>query len=107
MVVPNVRLKPPRLVNLKGTSFGAAALREYVPDAGPSGDARLEDLVDALLFLGDPKDLTVSHVSAALCRDTAYIDMRKQRTTLIQFSFPPSEPFPDWESAFKAACAAK
>jgi hypothetical protein len=99
--------QPPRLANLKGSSLGAAALRLYVPDAGPNGDTPLEDLVDALLFLGDPKDLTVSHVSAALCRDTAYINMRKQRTTLIQFSFPPAEPFPDWESAFKAACAAK
>ena len=102
-----VNWKPPKVVTLRGTSLGEAALRQYVPDAGPNGDTPLEDLVDALLFLGDPKTLTMSHVSPALCGDTAYINMRKERTGLIQFSFPPSEPFLDWESAFKAACAAK
>ena len=50
--------------------------------------------------------VTTVLVTPALCADDAYIRMRIQRTETIGFTFPPSVPYPDWQSAFKAACAA-
>ena len=64
----------------------------------------MEDRIDAMLYLGDPAALTTSRVTPALCSDEGYIRMRIQRTNTIGFKFPPSEPYPDWESAFRAAC---
>jgi hypothetical protein len=94
----------PSLVALRGTPLGAAPFGFYSPAPPGRGDARMEDRIDAMLFIGDPSTLTTSHVTPALCADEAYIRMRIERTNRIGFRFPPSEPYPDWENAFRAAC---
>ena len=91
------------LVALRGTPLGAAPFGFYFPPAG-RGDARMEDRIDAMLYLGDPSTLTTSRVTPALRSDADYIRIRIQRTNTIGFKFPPWEPYPDWQSAFRAAC---
>jgi hypothetical protein len=96
----------PSLVPLPGTALGAAPFLSYFPAPPGRGSEPMQDRFDALLYIGDPKSLTTSHVTPALCADDAYIRMRIRRTETIAFKFPPSVPYPDWLSAFKAACAA-
>jgi hypothetical protein len=105
-VQPDTRdWKAPSVATLRGTVLGTAAFGFYfrVPPDRPN--PQMQDVFDGLLYLGDPKVLTTSRVTPALCSDEGYIQMRIQRTKTIGFTFPPGARYPDWESAFKAACA--
>ena len=42
-----------------------------------------EEQFDAVLYLGPPSAMTRSLLSPALCRDTAYMDMRRERLSLL------------------------
>ena len=96
----------PGFISLHGTSLGAAPFGFYFPVPPGRPDPRMEEQFDALLYIGDSKTLAMSHVTSALCADESYIRMRVQRTETIGFKFPPEVPYPDWLSAFKAACTA-
>ena len=43
-----------------------------------------EDQFDAVLYLGPPSGMTRSLLSPALCRDPAYMDMRRERLSLVE-----------------------
>ena len=43
-----------------------------------------EEQFDAVLYLGPPSDMTRSLLSPGLCRDPAYMDMRRERLSLVE-----------------------
>jgi hypothetical protein len=45
----------------------------------------MEDMFDAILYLGRPADITYSKVSAQLCANQAYLTMRASRLRLAGF----------------------
>jgi hypothetical protein len=96
---PNVASwRKPSLVRLRGTTLGAAEFTFYYPMQSDrltlrDGKAvpvprdqwrslRMEDQVDAVLYLGLPSEITYAQLSPSLCADTAYITMRLGRLTL-------------------------
>ena len=42
-----------------------------------------EEQFDAVLYLGPPSGMTRSLLSPSLCRDAAYMDMRRERLSLL------------------------
>ena len=96
---PNVVAWPkPSLVRIRGTTLGAADFTFYYPMQSDrltvrDGKAvpvrrdqwrsmRMEDQVDAVLYLGSPPEITYSKLSPALCADTAYVAMRLRRLAM-------------------------
>jgi hypothetical protein len=76
----------PSLTLVNGTTIGAT---EYEP--GPRFlPRRIQDLFDAVLYLGSPSEITFSQLSPVLCSDTAYMQMRLGRAELLRP--PPQAP---------------
>jgi hypothetical protein len=92
--------RKPSLAILRGTVLGAADAAAYLPVEEPrfasTGNGPdfsqplpkaqwrmlpMEEQFDALLYVGAPSDITMSHLSKALCRDRDYISMRIERMT--------------------------
>ena len=80
---------------LAGTALGAADFSDYYPFQTERGEIRngqympissaewrklpMDQQFDAVLYLGAPSTLVKSRVTAALCADAAYRDMRRER----------------------------
>ncbi len=96
---PNViSWQKPSLVRIRGTTLGAADFTSYYPMQSDrltvrDGKAvpvprdqwrslRMENQVDAVLYLGLPTEITYSRILPALCADTAYVAMRLGRLAL-------------------------
>src|SRR5262249_18330407 len=60
----------PSLALLRGTTLGTA-IWDPSPNRRP---VRVEDQVDAILYLGPPSSMTASKLAPALCSDRAYIE---------------------------------
>jgi hypothetical protein len=88
----------PSLAKLRGNVLGAADVTSYFPEQPPrfaslgngpdfskllpKSERRslaMEDQFDAVLYLGPASDITMSRLSAALCNDRPYMDMRIRR----------------------------
>jgi hypothetical protein len=94
----------PSLALTKGTVLGAAdfavyypfaagrvALRDGKPVPAPRDEWRqfpMEAQFDAVLHLGTPSSITVAPIPPALCRDAAYMKMRRER---LEEAGPPVE----------------
>jgi hypothetical protein len=93
--------RAPALTILRGTTLGAADVTAYLPVevprfanilGGPDFSSPLprdrwrafsmENQFDALLYLGPPSAITMSRLPVALCKDSAYLNMRLQRLTI-------------------------
>ncbi|MBI2685040.1 MAG: hypothetical protein HYX27_01900 [Acidobacteria bacterium] len=69
----------PSLAILRGTALGST-----IWDSGPQRrPVRMEEQVDAILYLGPPSAMTTSKLSPALCSDAAYMAMRLGRLGLV------------------------
>jgi hypothetical protein len=97
---PDVTAWPkPSLAMIRGTTFGAADFTSYygfesdrVASQGGSfvpiprdqwRTLRMEDQVDAVLYLGSPSEISFRALSPALCADTDYVKMRLARFALV------------------------
>jgi hypothetical protein len=95
-IQPDIRQWPqPSLARLAGTVLGAADFADYYPFQTERGEIRngqyvpispaewrklpMEQQFDAVLYVGSPSTLVKSRVTAALCADAAYRDMRRER----------------------------
>jgi len=88
----------PSLAVLQGTTLGAAL---FWPEAGRR-EVRMQDQFDAVLYLGPPSKMTMSHLSPALCADPEYLRMRLRRLALVPP--PPGAPITESET-LKSYCA--
>jgi hypothetical protein len=83
----------PQMAQLRGTTLGAAPFDTFSPAprmvAGKwmKNDSEhsptMEQLYDAVLFLGAPSEIRYASPSRALCSDQAYLDMRFFRMELV------------------------
>jgi hypothetical protein len=88
---------------IRGTVLGAADFTFYAPDTNRVvakgaefasipreqwGTLRMEDQVDAIVYLGSPSEITYRDLSPALCSDAGYMRMRLERFALV--GLPPS-----------------
>ena len=97
---PNAPSWPaPSLATVRGTVLGAADFTVFSPTHPPRAtirDGRIvpvprdewrslpaEEQFDAILYLGPPSGMTRSLLSPSLCRDAAYLDMRRERLSLL------------------------
>lgn len=103
----------PSLALVRGTPLGIASSLTYFPRSLPVIRGRggvqetlqpdlaavpsMQEVVDAILYLGPPSSITQSRLSRELCADPAYIKMRIERLTEFASS---------GAAAFKAECAA-
>ena len=94
--------KPMSLTAVRGTALGAADFSEFEnPDQRYRirGDddfvpiprdqwvkRRLEDIVDAVLYVGPASGRTSAAISRTLCADPAYIKMRLDRIALLNMA---------------------
>ncbi len=101
---------------IRGTPLGLASSVTYFPRPLPVIRGRggvqetlqpdlaavppMQEVVDAVLYLGPPSTITQSRLSRELCADPAYLKMRVER--LSEFASPGNDP----AAAFKAECAA-
>ena len=92
----------PRLVVLRGTPLGAADFTFFYPfdDSRvferegklvpiPKEEWRklsMEDVFDAMLYVGRPAEVTYARASAELCADEVYTTMRTSRLRLAGFT---------------------
>jgi hypothetical protein len=85
----------PALASLRGTSLGAASYRAFFPPGplmiGPDGRPQtespamsrpIEDVFDAVLYLGPPATITYSRLAPQTCADAAYVEMRRARLAI-------------------------
>jgi hypothetical protein len=85
----------PSLAVLRGTVLGATSYRSFLPPGplmiGPDGQPQpeppavlrpIQDVFDAVLYLGPRSTITYSRVSPALCADVAYVRMRRERMAM-------------------------
>lgn len=90
-----VNWRVPSLAILRGTTLGAASYRAFFPSGplmiGPDGRAQsdppamsrpIEDVFDAVLYLGPPGTITYSQLSTEVCGDAAYVLMRRGRLAM-------------------------
>ncbi len=91
--------RAPGFALVRGTVLGAADFTAFSPPEAPRAairDGRIvpiprdqwrslpaEEQFDAVLYLGPPSSMTRSLPSAALCRDAAYVEMRRERLSLV------------------------
>jgi hypothetical protein len=91
--------KPLSLTAVRGTDLGAADFSEFESpdqrylirgedDFAPIprdqwASRRLEDIVDAILYMGPPSGRTTSGIWPQLCTDPSYVKMRTNRIALI------------------------
>ena len=103
----------PSLALIRGTPLGLASTGFYFSETIPVVRARggieerllpdlaaapsMQEVVDAVLYLGPPSTITQSRLWRELCADPAYIKMRVERLT--EFSSSGAD-------SFKAECAA-
>jgi hypothetical protein len=88
----------PSLTMIRGTVLGAADFGFYAPDdtrVVAKNDQfvpipreqwrtlRMEEQVDAVLYLGSPSEITGRDLSPTLCTDAAYLKMRLERFALV------------------------
>jgi len=89
----------PSLATVRGTVLGAADFAAFSPTDPPRAtirDGRIvpvprdewrslpaEEQFDAVVYLGPPSGMTRSLPSPSLCRDAAYMDMRRERLLLL------------------------
>ena len=86
---PDVRSwSNPSLALLEGTALGGAEY-EPTPRLRPR---RMEELFDAVLYLGSPSEITFSRIDPRLCADTAYMEMRLARLALLPGPPPQAPP---------------
>ena len=106
----------PSLALVRGTPLGLASSVAYFAQALPVIRARggiqetlrpdvaaappMQDVVDAMLYLGPPSTITHSRLSPELCADPVYLKMRLERLT--EFASPGFDP----AATFRAECAA-
>ena len=106
----------PSLALIRGTPLGFASSLTYFPRSlpvirgrggiqetlqfDPAAVPPMQEVVDAILYLGPPSSMTHSRLSRELCADAAYVVMRVER--LSEFASPGRDP----SAAFKAECAA-
>jgi hypothetical protein len=77
------RWPKPSLALLHGTLIGETSFADFFPNSGVTGESvRLQDQVDAALYLGPPAMMTTSMLPAALCADEQYVAMRVARMAL-------------------------
>ncbi|MDP2317868.1 MAG: hypothetical protein Q8O42_00815 [Acidobacteriota bacterium] len=79
------------VATVRNTVLGVREFSHYFPI--PPGDTelrsrRLQDQVDAIAYYGPRNTLTSAELSPALCRDSAYMEMRLARMTFL----PPGAP---------------
>lgn len=106
----------PSLALIRGTPLGFASSVAYFPKSAPVIRGRggiqetlqtdlasvppMQEVVDAILYLGPPSSITHSRLSRELCSDPAYLKMRLERLTeFASAGFDPA-------AAFRAECAA-
>ena len=90
---PDVKSWPiPSLAMLAGTALGAA---EFEPSPRLR-TRRMEELFDAVLYLGPPSSITFSMLAPERCRDAAYMEMRLGRLSMlgVPAQAPPGTPRP-------------
>ena len=106
----------PSLALIRGTSLGLASAVVFFSESAPVIRARggieeklqpdlaaapsMQEVVDAILYLGPPSTMTHSRVSRELCSDPSYVKMRLERLT--EFASSGRDP----AATFKAECAA-
>jgi hypothetical protein len=106
----------PSLALIRGTPLGLASSVAYYAQALPVIRARggiqetlrpdvaaappMQDVVDAMLYLGPPSAITHSRLSPELCTDPVYLKMRVER--LSEFATSGHDP----AATFRAECAA-
>ncbi len=89
----------PSLAAVRGTVLGAADFTAFSPTDPPRATFRDGRIVpiprdewrslpageqfDAVLYLGPPSGMTRSLLSPSLCRDAAYMEMRRERLSLL------------------------
>lgn len=111
-----VTWRRPSLALIRGTPLGLASSVDYFPRSAPVIRGRggvqetlrpdlaaapsMQDVVDAILYLGPPSAITHSRLSRELCADPSYLKMRVERLT--EFASPGHDP----AAAFRAECAA-
>ena len=111
-----VTWRRPSLALIGGTPLGLASSVTYFPRSAPVIRGRggvqetlqldraaapsMQEVVDAILYLGPPSSITHSRLSRELCADPGYVKMRVERLT--EFASPGHDP----SAAFKAECAA-
>jgi len=102
-VQPSVSSWPrPSVALVRGTVIGAQNFQSYLGDANSNGDStRVEDQVDAVLYLGPPSSMTTSMLPARLCDSELYRTMRLGRMALEPG--PPGSPPP--ADVLKTGCA--
>jgi hypothetical protein len=73
----------PSIALLAGTGIGAKDFQFFFGSPGIKTEAlRLEDQVDALLYLGRTSTMTTSMLTASVCADAAHVAMRLARMAL-------------------------
>jgi hypothetical protein len=111
-----VEWRRPSLALIRGTPLGLASSLTYFPRSLPVIRGRggvqetlqldltavppMQEVVDAILYLGPPSSMTHSRLPRELCADPGYVKMRVERLT--EFASPGHDP----AAAFKADCAA-
>jgi hypothetical protein len=80
---------------IRGRGGVSAVLQPDAANAPP-----MQDVADAMLYLGPPSSITQSRLTAALCNDRDYVNLRLARLTEV------STAERDATAAFKAECAA-
>jgi hypothetical protein len=77
---PDVESWPiPSVAMLRGTVLGST-IWDPRPQRRP---VRMEEQIDAILYLGPPSSMTAAKLATALCSDRIYMDMRSWRLGLI------------------------
>lgn len=111
-----VEWQRPSLALIRGTPLGLASSLTYFPRSLPVIRGRggiqetlqtdltavppMQEVVDAILYLGTPSSITQSRLSRELCADPSYVKMRVERLNeFASFGHDPA-------AAFKAECAA-
>ena len=111
-----VTWRRPSLALIRGTPLGLASSVTYFPRSAPvirgrggvqetlqlnlAASPPMQEVVDAILYLGPPSSITHSRLSRELCADPSYVKMRVERLT--EFASIGHDP----SAAFKAECAA-
>lgn len=111
-----VEWRRPSLALIRATLLGLASSLTYFPRSSPVIRGRggiqetlqpdlaavppMQEVVDAILYLGPPSSITQSRLSRELCSDPSYVKMRVER--LSEFASVGNDP----AATFKAECAA-
>jgi len=82
----------PSLALVRGTTIGAGSTGVLLPP-GPEYPTKLEQLADAVLYLGHPSTITKAPYPASLCDDQAFLSMRSARVGS-----------PEWAARFQTDC---